>query len=390
MHESQVVLSKLDDDDIVRLKNMLKQNNKIINNQPKVVVKNLNPQEISQLQMKLKNETLGQQLAQNINDNNNKRRRLDTLLSSIYFNPSHPAAYSSVHKVFMAAKKRNKDVEKEDVEKWLSSKPTYSQFKQTTTKIKRRKIIVRGIKHQFQADLMDLLPFQRSNLGYKYLLTIVDCFSRKADAIPLKTKQGKEVKVAFQKIFNGHMGKPKKIQTDQGSEFYNSWVKSLFKEKKIIHFHTKQNVKAAMVERFNRTLRNKINKHMDATNSFNFINALPKLIQGYNNAIHSSLKKYSPNQVNKKNEKQVREILYGDYFKEKLKAPKFQIGDQVLVTKRRKQFDKNRPRFGKVKYVITEIIHEMNPPMYRIQHLENKTDYGRPMYTEELHKISTV
>ncbi len=117
---------------------------------------------------------------------------------------------------------------------------------------------------EWQADLVDMQLYSQENEGYNYMLTVIDCFSRFAFAKVLKNKSGDEVKNAFQSIFNERSPdrrferSPKKIQTDQGTEFYNPQVKKLFDEKNIIHFSVYSDVKACMVERFNRILKSKM------------------------------------------------------------------------------------------------------------------------------------
>jgi hypothetical protein len=315
-------------------------------------------------------------------------RRADTLLMSIYYKPSHPASFASIEKLYQAAIKKDPSIDREFVEKWLSIQPTYASFKPVRGKLKRRKVIVRGVQHQYQADLLDLLQYHKSNEGYKYLLTVIDCFSRKGWAVPLKTKKGSEVVQAFKKVFS-QLGKPKKMQTDRGSEFYNEPVRALFNQLKIIHFSTKQSLKAQIVERFNRTLREKIKKFTSAKKSYHYVNALTDLLTAYNNSIHRSLKKFTPNQVNKFNEDQVRQILYQKYFEEKKDQPKFKIGDVVLLVKKRKAFDKTTPQMGKKRHIITDVIHKYNPPMYRLQGQEDKIAVDRAVYGAEIHKIFT-
>lgn len=385
--------------------------------EPRVVLKKLTPQDIKSIQDKLKKgkpeeeneegdepipstsqwQQPGKQemkekintLVASVNKNLVSNRRVDQMLKNIYYNPSHSASFGSIEKLYQVVVKQFPQVNRDYIKGWLSIQPTYAAFKQVRGKLKRRKVLVRGIGHQYQADLLDVLQYYKSNMGYKYLLTVLDCFSRKAWAVPLKTKKGIEMVKAFQKVFQ-QLGPPRKMQTDQGSEFYNVHVQNLFRRLKIIHFSTKQNVKAQMVERFNRTIRDKIKKYTAANKNYHYINALPELLQSYNNSVHSSLKEYTPNQVNKFNENHVREILYGSYFQEKKQIPKFVIGDVVLIAQKKAPFDKTSPFMDtKKRYVITDVIHKFNPPMYKVQGEKDKIAVDRALYAEEMHKIST-
>ena len=109
-------------------------------------------------------------------------------------------------------------------------------------------------KRILQADLADLSALARQNDGNRYLLTCIDVFSKRAWAIPLKTKSGDCVKLAFEKIFEDEI--PNMIQTDKGTEFLKSTVQAMFKNYGIKHYTSEnEEIKAAVVERLNRTLK---------------------------------------------------------------------------------------------------------------------------------------
>ncbi len=96
--------------------------------------------------------------------------------------------------------------------------------KKVTKKFQRRRVIVHDIDEIWGADLVDMQENEKTNDGNKYILTIIDCFSRYAWAIPLKNKSGVVVTDAFIKLFA--VGRiPTKLWVDQGSEFYNSNLK---------------------------------------------------------------------------------------------------------------------------------------------------------------------
>ena len=106
--------------------------------------------------------------------------------------------------------------------------------------------------------------FSRQNNGYRFILTVIDCFSKYAFALPLKNKSGSEVKSALQRIIEER--KPEKLQTDRGKEFINSSVQNYLKENDIQFFTTFNTLfKCAIVERFNRTLKAKMFKYFTFT-----------------------------------------------------------------------------------------------------------------------------
>jgi IS30 family transposase len=116
--------------------------------------------------------------------------------------------------------------------------------------------MVSYIDQQWQADLVDMQKFEKNNNHYKYILTVIDIFSRFAWVKPLKSKRGDEVTDVFTKIFKKN--KPVNIQFDDGKEFYNKHFKELLEKNNIEWFSTYSDKKAAVVERFNITLKEKV------------------------------------------------------------------------------------------------------------------------------------
>ena len=144
--------------------------------------------------------------------------------------------------------------------------------------------------------MVDPQNLSRYNKGYKYLLTCIDIFSKYAFVLPLKTKQGQELVQAFQKILSTGR-KPTKLQTDQGTEFLNRVFQKFLRDNNIDFFTVNSGLKASVVERFNRTFKNKMYKYFTAKNTLTYINVL-QLVSSYNNTYHRSIK-LKPSQVTK-------------------------------------------------------------------------------------------
>ena len=181
---------------------------------------------------------------------------------------------------------------------------------------------------------------KRDNSGYTFVLSVIDCFSRLAFAIPIKRKTSEEVAAALRRAFN-HMGYPKKLHMDQGKEFYNRHVKELLQECGVHHFSTFQDVKAQIVECFNRTLREAILQYMTDRQSLRYVEALPDFLYGYNSRPHLAIYPFSPLHVTKQNQHAVHEIQYGDYLCSEHKKHKYQIGDKVRIASYRNVFRKS-------------------------------------------------
>ena len=143
----------------------------------------------------------------------------------------------------------------------------------------RRQTITFGINDLWQADLVEMHELASKNKKYNYMLTVIDTFSKQAFAIPIKNKTAQAVSQAFEGILKHR--KPNNLQTDQGKEFFNKTFQDLMKQHKINHYHTFSNKKAAIVERFNRTLKGRMWKKFTELNSHNWLDILDNLIKEY-------------------------------------------------------------------------------------------------------------
>ena len=112
------------------------------------------------------------------------------IFAKIYFEVANPASFGSINQLLKAARREEPSIEKGDVKRWLSGQDTYTLHRPVRRNFTRRKTIVQGIDHQWQLDLVDLQSLKGQNNGNKYLLTIIDVFSRHAWAVPLKSKRG--------------------------------------------------------------------------------------------------------------------------------------------------------------------------------------------------------
>ena len=128
--------------------------------------------------------------------------------------------------------------------------------------------------------------------------------------------------------------------TDKGSGFYNKHVKDLLAKNKITLYSTENEEKSSVVERWNRTIKNKMRKQFTVQGYTQYLDFLPKILKKYNNTKHSSIKMTPTQASNRKNEGSVYFNLYSDMETSKQK-PKFKIGDKVRISKyKRKTFDK--------------------------------------------------
>lgn len=122
---------------------------------------------------------------------------------------------------------------------------------------------------QFQADLCDMQELDDKNDGNRYMLTVIDIFSKIAFVRVLKNKSGAEVTRVFDSISEDG-GAPKKVQTDGGKCYFNNTFQKLMMKHNIVHFATGSDLKASVVERFNRTLKERMWKYFTAHNTHRY------------------------------------------------------------------------------------------------------------------------
>jgi len=152
----------------------------------------------------------------------------------------------------------------------------------------RRRVIVRGYDDLWQADIVEMRPYSRFNRGYHYILTVIDVLSKHAWAVPLKSKGGSETAKAIADIIRESERCLKNLQTDMGKEFYNSDVQ-LLKKHNINHYSTYSVLKASVVERFNRTLKNDMWKIFTLNGNYKWVDVLPRLVSDYNTRVHRTI-----------------------------------------------------------------------------------------------------
>ena len=151
--------------------------------------------------------------------------RINALLKLIYTDLRHPASFSSPYTLFRSAKQKNPNILFKDVESWLETQPVYTKYRRIKVKYPCGKVLSRGLRYQYPANLVNYSALKRDNHSFTFLLTIIDIFSRFALAIPIKSKKAPHVAATLEKAFKV-MKPPRKLQTDMRKEFYNSHIKS--------------------------------------------------------------------------------------------------------------------------------------------------------------------
>ena len=251
-------------------------------------------------------------------------------------------------------------------------------------KFMRRRVIVKGLNDLLQADLVEMQPYSKFNRGYRYILVVINVFSKYVWAEPVKTKSGKDVATAMKTILLTLKTNPQNLQTDRGTEFFNQHFQKLMERFKINHYSTFSNLKASVVERVNRTLKTRMWKMFSLQGNYRWLNILQDIVKDYNNTKHSTIA-MKPNQVNKQNEKKILRSIFTHAKTVDSKLAKFKVGDHVRISKYREAFSKGyTPNWSNEIFRIKKV-KMTNPRTYIIEDERNEEIQGG-FYEQELQK----
>lgn len=248
----------------------------------------------------------------------------------------------------------------------------------------RRHVVMRGLDETWQADLVDMTAYTQFNNGYKYLLTIVDIFSKYAWVVATRTKSGKDVTNAMDSVLaKGRV--PRKLHVDRGKEFYNNEFKALLQRYGISMYSTFSNMKASICERFNRTLKGKMWKQFTLRGSYKWIDIVEDLVLAYNNTKHRTIG-MKPNDVTVRNEKSILLHIYGKFQVNRTRKIKFKVGDKVRISKYKHVFEKGyTPNWTTEIFTISQVVNT-DPVMYKLKDYQDQPIEGG-FYQEELTSV---
>lgn len=308
-------------------------------------------------------------------------------LGSIYYNPKDPGSFTGVEALLQRARELGIETDREKVKDFLAEQDAYTLHRQYRKRYERNPIIVGGIDKQWQADLADMTSLSKHNDGYKYLLTVIDCFSKFAWAIPLKTKTGGSLLQAFNTLLEkAHPRKPNRLQTDKGREFLNKDVQTFLKDKAIHHFSSESDQKAAMVERFNRTLKSRMYRYFTANNTYRYVDVLDDLVDGYNHAKHRTIG-MAPSDVKAKHELQIWQRMYPKQKQQTKKQLK--LDETVRLSKSKQTFEKGyMPNWTEELFKVSAIPTGSRRRVYKLRDMADEPIEG-VFYPEEVQRVVT-
>lgn len=308
-------------------------------------------------------------------------------IHSIYYDVSHPAGYSNINKLANVMKNK---MSRKEIKHWLESQETYTLHKPVQRRFSRNRYILSNINELWQADLSDMRSYSEYNDGYNYILCVIDVFSKYAYARAIRKKNSITIKECFASIFSEAKTTPTHLQSDKGTEFVSKDVRMFLKLHNVNYYTTNNpDIKASVVERFQRTLKMKMWRFFTHNNTYRYVDILQDLLYSYNHSFHRSIK-MNPCDVSSRNIMTVWRNLYSEKNNEQsaqTSKPKFRIGDYVRITKYKHIFQKGyETNWSDEIFIITSVIERSPWVVYSLKDLQNEVISGT-FYEKELQKV---
>ena len=303
-----------------------------------------------------------------------------------YTDPSFPGSFSGIDKFYKTLKVVNNSVSRKDVAEFLKTSDVYTLHRPVRKPTQFRRIYTKGIRYMYQIDLVDITKYASENDGFKFLITMIDSFTKYAWAIPIKSKHGVRVFDGVKKILL--VERPQKIQMDRGSEFYNKKFLNMLRAFDIKWYSTNSEIKAGIVERFNRTLKTRMERVFTHQGNHRYIDVLPKLVKSYNNSVHRSIG-MKPVNVTAADVTKILEKLYPKSKSSKKLKALFKIGDTVRITRKKHIFQKGYEQSWSYEVFTISKVLKTKPITYEIKDYKKEPIIGS-FYSSELQTVKPI
>ncbi len=333
---------------------------------------------------------MGEQQRNKDNVDDDDDDALDSALGRIYYDPRSAGSFGGVSRLAGAARARGvRGASTDKVARYLADEHAYSLHRPARRTYPRNRTYVSGIDAQWQADLADMQTLAKDNDGMRYILTVIDVFSKFAWAIPIKDKGAKTMVAAFEELFERRAGGrvPRRIQTDKGTEFLCAPVQRLLRARGVHHFVSQSDKKAAVVERFNRTIKTRLWTYFTARRTKRYVDVLQDFVDSYNSSVHRSIR-MAPRDVRKKHETEIWRRLYGDGGSVKVGAtkPSVKAGELVRISRWKGNFEKGYlPNWSKETFHVGKVLRHPRT-MYEVRDKEGEEVKGN-FYAPEVQRV---
>jgi hypothetical protein len=262
----------------------------------------------------------------------------------VYYDPIHPAAFSTLDKLNAALKHKTK--KPEGYKAWLEKQEAYTLHKPVRKRFPKNPYNINNLMDVWECDLVDVLALSKFNDNFKYLLTVIDVFSKFLHIVPLKSKSGPTVTSTFKSIFkDNRYSKPVKsrpiwVQTDKGKEFLNTTFQYMLKHENIqFQVCRSPDVKCSIIERVHRTIRDKLYKYFTYKNTYRYVEVLEKFVTAYNNSVHTSTG-LAPSKVTNSDILAIWKRMNKIRQRIRTVTLKFRVGQHVRISRQKMKFAK--------------------------------------------------
>ena len=306
-----------------------------------------------------------------------------------YETPGHPVAFSAPSRVAS-----HFGISEERAKKILEHCESYNLHREYKKPRAYNPFYVHSRREQVQADLIDVSKLAVTNDDTRFLLLLIDIFTKRVWVYPLKNKSARAMTAALRSWLDSLDETPKQLGTDRGLEFKNRSVQALLNSKRVEWLPLGGTMKAAVAERANKSLQMLMYKYLSARETTRYLDKLQALVDSYNGRPHRSLKGMTPDEADDpENEGRVQAVHHERYEKvSRLRRQKlpFKVGDIVRVkTSSSKVSSSSRAyaeQFKAEYFRIVRINRTLPVAMYYLRSLDTEEFIEGGFYAQELQR----
>jgi hypothetical protein len=328
-------------------------------------------------------------------------RQVDTVLDPLYKNPGATACFTSTEPLWRAAHQassspsgaNNKNdigwLTRVHVRAYLARQRVYTLHRRVVRRFPRLATLACGLHTDWQADLADMQRLKKWNRGQGYLLVCIDTLSRQLFVEPVKSKHSEHIIGAFGRVFSRCGYKPWRLLTDSGREFTAQSVQAFLRDNDVKHFcmFTSPLWHAGMAERANRTIKERLYRYFTHRGTRCWVQVIQRIVQALNRSPCRSIFGLRPIDVTFATAERLRRRLQRHAEQQRLpkRAPRFHVGDEVRVEKRRHVFRKGYlPTFTDEVFTVARVRTTPAPITYRLRNEPDGKMLPGWFYTQEL------
>lgn len=252
-------------------------------------------------------------------------------------------------------------ITKKEIDDFLAKRV---EQQQTTIQPNRKKLLGKIVAYRplslIQMDIFDMQNFSRTNKGYKYILCIIDVFTRKVWTYKMQLKNSDNVQKSFKDFLQKsgiQSNTPSILMSDNDATFTNESFQAILRENKIIH---QPNIiddhhALGLIDRFARTLKTIFTRSFVQTNSTNWIDHIDEIVANYNNNGHTAIDNIKPNEAFlKKNLKKIYNINYEKSLFN-ISVSDIDVNDKVRIKLKGKFRKGTDARYTDEVYTVTKV-----------------------------------